>query len=150
MESLCVAFPVASEPEAAADENRAVPPRGLEFVHRVYEQGGGKAFALRFLATERDHVGGDITAVDVEAGPKVRDEQAPRAARDIKRGLTALDVLLEVPDLAAVFVELGPPPRTEPVMPGLWRAKHERRTEHTSGPADRPEQARVRKSSRIA
>jgi hypothetical protein len=81
-------------------------------------------FTLGFLAAERDHVRRDIAAVNVESGSKVRDEQTAGAAGNVERRLTSLDVLLKVRDLGAIFVELGPPPRNEAVVPGLWRVRH--------------------------
>jgi hypothetical protein len=109
----------ASEPESPADENGLVATRRIELVHRLDEERRSEPLALGLLPAERDHVRRHVAAVDVEPGSEVRDEQPSGAAGDVERRLTALDVLLEVRDLGTVLVELGPPLRDEPVVPGL-------------------------------
>src|SRR3954465_1096095 len=115
----------APEPERTADEDRPVPPRRLELVHRLHEERRRQSLARRFLAAERDHVRRDVAAVDVEAGTKVRDQQPACPASDVERRLTAsLDVPPEVGNLVRpeLVVELRPPPRDQAVVPGLRSA----------------------------
>ena len=121
---LGVAFAVAPKPEAAADKDSSVGARRVELVHRLHEERRRKRFTLGFLVAERDHVRRDIAAVDVESGSEVPDEQTAGAAGNVESRLTFLDVLLKLRDLGAIFVELGPLPRNEAVVPGLWRVRH--------------------------
>jgi hypothetical protein len=108
-----------SEAEAATHEDRAVAARHVELVHRLRVQVRGQALALGRLPTEREHVGRDVGAVDVQAGPEVRKEQASRPARDVERRLACLDERAEVVDLRAGEVELGPPACDDAVVPCL-------------------------------
>ena len=70
---------LAAESERAADDDRPVPPRKLELVHRLrVEVRRVEALAHSALACEREHVGRDVAAVDVDAGVQVGHEQPPR------------------------------------------------------------------------
>ena len=60
-----------------------------------------------------------LLTADIEARAEERHEQPAGAAGDVERGLARLDVALEVRDLRAFGVELGPPLRDEAVVPGL-------------------------------
>jgi hypothetical protein len=88
-------------------------------VDRLLVEVRTKTLALRRLAAEREHVGGDVAAVDVEPGAKKRHEEATGAAGDVERRLAAfLDDAPEVRDLRPADVELGPPARDNAVVPG--------------------------------
>jgi hypothetical protein len=119
-EPLDVVLAIATEPEPAAEHDRRVATREVELVHGLrVEPRRRHALPLGALAAEREHVGGDVAAVDVEPRLKIRHEEPPGAARDVERGLSRLHEALEVVDLGTVEVELGPPPRDEAVVPGL-------------------------------
>ena len=89
-------------------------------MHGLRIQVRRQALGFRAFATKRQHVRREVTTVDVQARPEVRDEEPSGPARDVESRLTVvLDELLEVRDLGAVHVELGPPSRNDPVVPGL-------------------------------
>jgi hypothetical protein len=88
-------------------------------VHRLDEERRCEPFGFGLCPAERDHVGGDITAVDVESCAEKGNQEAAGPARDVERRLTAFDVALEVGDLRAILVELGPPLGDEAVVPRL-------------------------------
>ena len=91
-------------------------------MHRLHEEGRRQSLECRLLATERNHVGGNVAAVDVEPCTKIGNEQPAGAARDVERWLAIpLDVPLEVRDLMRpeAVVELRPPLRDQTVVPGL-------------------------------
>ena len=122
-----VAPAIAAQPEGAADEDRPVAPRRIELVHGLDEEGRRQPIARRLLAAERDHVRGDVAAVDVEAGAEIGEEQATRSAGHVERGLAVpLDERPEVVDLRPALVELGPPLGHQPVVPGLRFRTHPR------------------------
>ena len=87
-------------------------------MHRLRVERRCETFARRRLATQREHVLGDVAAVDIEAGSEIREQQAPGAAGDVQSRLPRFDVPLEVLDLLAALVELGPPAGNDAVMPG--------------------------------
>jgi hypothetical protein len=118
-ERLEVVLPPAAEAEAAADDDRPIAPRQVELVHGLRVQVRGQTLRLGPLPAEGQHVGGDVAAVDVEAGLQKRHEQPAGSARDVERRLPCLDEALEVRDLWAGSVELRPPLRDEPVVPRL-------------------------------
>ena len=121
-QALGVVLAVAAEPESAADEDRPVRPRDVELVQGLcVEARRIEAFSRGPLAREREHVGRDVAAVDVELGTQVGHEQAARAAGCVKCRLTGFDEAAEVVDLRTVEVELRPPTRDETVVPGLRR-----------------------------
>jgi hypothetical protein len=79
---------------------------------------GLQAFAPRALATEREHVVGDVAAVDVETGAEVGDQQSSRAARGVESGFAvAFDEPLEGSDLGPGDVELRPVARDDSGVP---------------------------------
>ena len=91
-------------------------------MNRLPVEGRRDALALRRLTAEREHVGRDVAAVDVEARSEERDQQPPGPAGDVERGLSAsLDDAPEVVDLRPADVELRPPPGDDAVVPGLRR-----------------------------
>ena len=117
---LAVVLASAAEPEAAADDDRAVATRQVELVHRLrVEVRLRQLLALAALADALEHVGRDVRAVDVEPCLEIGHEQPPGAARGIERRLAGLDELPEPVDLRPVEVELRPPARDEAVVPGL-------------------------------
>ena len=116
---LGVVLALTAEAEASADEDRAIAARQVELVQRLRVEVRSEALLLGALAAQRQHVGRDVAAVDVEAGPEIRQEEAPGPAGGVERGLTFLDEPPEVVDLGARVVELGPPLRNEPVVPRL-------------------------------
>ena len=118
-ERLDVVLALPAQAEAAADDDRPVAARQVELVHGLRVQVRGQTLRLGTLAAEGQHVGGDVAAVDVEAGLQKRYEQASGAAGDVERGLPRLDEAPEVRDLRAGSVELRPPLRDEPVVPRL-------------------------------
>jgi hypothetical protein len=121
-ERLDVLLPRAPEPECTAHEDRPVAPGRIELVHRRDEQPGREPLAARLLAAERDHVRRQVTAADVETRPQAGQEQPSRAARHVERGLAvAFHPAEEVRDLMGpeVVVELRPPLRDQPVVPGV-------------------------------
>jgi hypothetical protein len=124
----------AAEPEDAARDDRAVAARRLECVQRLREQCRLEARATRGLAATLDHVGGDVAAVHVVAGPQPRHEEPPRAASRVERRLAALDERAVVVDLRPADVEERPPVRDEPVVPGLRLFGHGAR--HRNAPRE--------------
>ena len=91
-------------------------------MHRLRPQGRRESLALGLVTAARDHVLGDVTAVDVQPGAQERNEQSARPARDVeRRAAAAFHVAPEVRDLerAEVVVELGPVVRDQSVVPGL-------------------------------
>jgi hypothetical protein len=67
-------------------------------VHRLHEQGGRKTRQLGFLATQRDHVGRDVAAVNVETGLQIWDQKPAGAAGNVECRLARLDEFLKVGD----------------------------------------------------
>src|SRR3954466_7227555 len=111
---------MATESEAAADDDRPVSARQVELVQGLCVEIRREPFRLGARAAMLEHVGRDVAAVDVEPCAQPRDEQPAGPARGIQRRLAfVLDEALEVRDLGAGPVELGPPLREHTVMPGL-------------------------------
>ena len=122
-------------------------------MHRLHVQLRREALALGLLAAERDHVGRDVAAVDVQAGSEVGNEQAPGPAGDVQRGLPVVSMnLLEVRDLlrAEVVVELGPLPSDEPVVPGRRLLGRHRQQAYDASVPELPEVETIRARSRRA
>ena len=109
LQGLEVSIAIASQAKRTAHEDRLVPARQVELVHRLHVQIRRQPFAHRLLLTDRDHVRGDVATVYVQPGSEVGEEQPTGPARDVERRLAVvLDELLEVGDLVRpkVVVEL--------------------------------------------
>jgi hypothetical protein len=71
------------------------------------------------LTAEGQHVGRDVASVDIEPRLEPGHEQPPRTASDVESGLSGFDEPAEIVGLGAAEIELCPPSRNEPVVPGL-------------------------------
>ena len=78
-------------------------------MERLYQERRVEPFTPCFLPAKRDHVGGHIATIYVEAVTKPRQQQPAGAASGIQRRLPLLDEAAEVLDLRALCGELGPP-----------------------------------------
>jgi hypothetical protein len=117
---LAVPPPAAAEAEGPAEQDGAVPPGQVELVHRLPVEARDEALRRRPLPAGGEHVQGEVAAVDVDAGPQVRQQQAPGAARQVEDRLAgAVDSPPEAGQLRPAGAELGPPPGHQAVVPGL-------------------------------
>ena len=121
----CPLLAASAEPEGPAREDRAVDPGQGQRVQGLVIQPRLQAFGCGPVSTEREHVGREIAAIDIEAGRAERQQDAPSAAPGIERGVPVfLHERSVVRDLGPVVVDLGPPTRHEPVVPGRRRLVH--------------------------
>ncbi len=112
-----VGGPGNTEPEPAADDDRAVAAREVEGVEWLDVQVRSPPLALRSLAAPGDHVHGRVDTVDIESVRDPGHEEPSRSARGVESGLPDLDELTEVLDLRTVEVEVRPPSRHQTVVP---------------------------------
>jgi hypothetical protein len=72
--------------------------------------------------TVGQHIGGEITAIHIQARLKQRNQEATRPASEIECWLpkTRDTALIERKFFGRSRAELGPPLRDKAIMPGLW------------------------------
>ncbi len=116
-EPLHVLVPGGSEPEPAAQDDRAVPAGKLEAVKRLDVQGRVPPDPLGGPPAAGDHVGRRVDAVDVQAIGDPRHQQPPGSAGGVEGRLTGLDDRAEELDLRPVEVEVRPPLGDQTVVP---------------------------------
>ncbi len=106
------------QPEPAAHDDRPVPSRKIEEVHRLHVQVWVPPDAAGGLTAAGNHIGRRIDPIYVQPVGDPRDEQPSRSAGDIQCRLGPLDEHTEELDLRTADVEVQPPPGNQTVVPG--------------------------------
>lgn len=113
-----VLVPASGQAKGIAHVDRPIPARQVERCHGLGKQPRRHARRRQGPLALRKHVARDVAAVDVDARPRERNEEAAGPAREVENRLAVpLDLTLEERQLRRTGQDLAPPLRHQAVVP---------------------------------